>query len=321
MLITTCLELLRNSEAMRRGEFVLREEFVADYLRSRIEDDVVKHIGVSLQHQHCVLDLNVGRAGLLYRWTNSFCLRAADLNTDPRVMVFEQPNGGRVGPVNLAAKAVRFSPMLIPKIGLLVGQIIRLLIDHLVRSLINRGVRDAAETVGFTVKGNRWLFELSTAEHPAFTTVKVPLLGARSLIGGIVIIKRIDLTDGLLRVGLGLHPDIKTRLDILGPAARQFYEDIAGNEPAPEQEPDKAHDTTVPKTRNSVRSFLNQAIPLANNLRKSVGPASSKPDGVSSSLSDPEWLAELDTAPVLDVADLSITGAETLDLLDMLDSM
>jgi hypothetical protein len=134
-----------------------------------------------------------------------------------------------------------------------------------------------------------------------------------------VIIRRIDLTDGLLRVGLGLHPDIKTRLDILGPAARQLYEDLAGNEPTQKQEADKGHGTPVRKKGRSVRRFLNRAIPLADSLRKSVRSASSEPDGVPSSLADPEWAAELDAAPVLDVADLGVAEADALELLDMLD--
>ena len=312
MLVSTCFELLRNSEALRRGELVLSESFVADHLREQIQDDAIKRFDLSLCHQHVALDLDVGKAGLLYRWTNSLSLRGADLNSSNRHVSFEQPHEGRVGPANFAARAVRFAPALIPKVGFIIKRLVRLIMDEVAKSLVNERVSQAAGNSGIEVDGRRWRYALNGtawAQHPAFTTIDIPLLGARSLIGGVVVVKRLDLTDGSLRLTLGLHPEVGSRLAMLGPIAADLRSTLGG---ASSLEDEKEAETQRPSLFRI--PSLAEANSLFRTFERSI---SESPADVEASVVDPEWETELAAAPVLDVSELGVDGADALDLLDL----
>lgn len=323
MNIKTCIEILSNSDALIKKEFVLSQEFFTNSLRLSISDDSVKRVSVLFRQQHCILDFDVGKAGLLYRWVSSLSLRAADFNSARRFVAFEQVNGGRVGPANFPAKAIRFAPILIPDVSLIISRLVISMIDELVSVLVHKHVTTSVKSMGLTVDGNRWVYDLTSGDisgHPAFTSVWIPFLGSRPLVGGVVVVKRLDLVNGAMRLKIGLHPDIMGRLKSFGPNINSRFRSVITH---------KADDDLCLKDMGSdpvSDNFYTQkwhSIKKTSRLINRIGQKRESKDSntvqPSPILVDPNWVVELDSNPVLDVAELGIEGIDSFDILGIFD--
>jgi len=310
----TCSELLKNSDALHRGELVLSEEFISAEVEDELDTDLVREIDLTFARRHCMVDANVGKAGLLYHWVSSFALRSFDLNTDDRHVLFEQAGKGRVAPANFAAKAVGFASYLIPQAGPIVGSVIWVSLDQLAEALLNSKVRSSAEESGFEVDGSLWRYDLSSEKwkrHPAFTTVELPGLGEWTLLGDIIIVRRVDLQNGKISLKLDIHPSFKEAADYFG---LDWHEvSVGGNSDSNEENPsdDEASLSAIAEGWSQAFSSSSKKISDLMEGHRS---------GSSGQLVDEEWRAEIEEAPALEPDNLDIEDAEELEALDSLDT-
>ena len=318
MIIKTCLELLENNQALRRGELVLGEKFITEEVKKRLDTTLIKSVDISFIRQHCIVDLKVGKAGLNYRWISSFILRSIDLNKSNRHVLFEQAGKAHVGPANFAAKAVRFVPSLIPDVSLILGVLVRTAVDKLSESILNSQIHSSAENFGLEVAPPKWRYDLSEwNDYPGFRPVKIPALGHYKLIGDVIIIKRVDLKDGQIRFKLGVHSAFIKIIGYLG----YDWSSIPGYDKLDDEEKAELEglgkDEATPRTTTSkdwlsldMFSNANKKLTNLKNTLKSTN---------SSALVDSEWKAELLDAQALGIDDLGIDNLEALEVLDFLE--
>lgn len=315
----TCVEALKNSHALQRGKLVLSEEFVTEEVEKQLDTPLVRKVDLTFARQHCMVDMNVGRAGLLYRWASSFALRSFDLNTDDRHVLFEQAEKVRVGPANLAAKAVRLAPSLIPDveptIGPVIKCVIRISLDRLVEALINSHVRSSVEESGFEVEAPLWRYNLSSGRwerHPVFTPIDLPVLGKWTLVGDVVVVRRVDFQNGEISLRLDLHPSFKKAARHLGFDWHEVLDDgNSGPEEETASEDPSRNETDASPTGGGLFNMFSPA-----KLKKIIGENQSTP---AAQVVDEEWKTAIQEAPVLEPNDLGLDGAEALEVLDFLE--
>lgn len=314
----TCFELLKNSDALQRGELALSEEFISAEVEDELDSSLVRKIDLTFAKQHCIVDANVGKAGLLYRWASSFALRSFDLNTSNRHALFEQAGPGRVAPANFAAEAVKFASYLIPNAGPIVGGVIRVSIDQLAEALLNSRVRSSAEDSGFEVDGSLWRYDLSLGKwkrHPAFTTVDLPGLGEWTLLGDIIIVRRVDLQNGKISLKLDTHPSFKEAADHFGLDGQEAF--VGGNSSSSEK-------TASENSSEDETSLSAMAEGWSQMVSSSDNKISDLIEGdrteSSGQLADEEWSTEIEEVPALEPDHLGLEDAEELEVLDSSDT-
>jgi hypothetical protein len=186
-----------------RGELVLTEQFVSDELSSRVKADSVQRVAVALKKDHVVLDMGVGRMGLRYQLLASYRLVSTEFGPDGSAeFCFRDTQKAVVRPENFAAKALRIAPALIPKVGPILGAFLRVFVDELMSALVRHKVDSGAKSIGGRETGADWHFALE--EHPLKVEVDVPGVGKLPLLGGVVVVKQVELRAGKLVARLGV---------------------------------------------------------------------------------------------------------------------
>ena len=320
MNIHDVLKVLLDGSAFHNGELVIKEEFVTNYLREKVNEPRLKRLQVRFLKQHCVLDLDAEVALFLLRWVSSWSLRQANLNSHPRYVLFEQPNNGRVEPLNFAAKSalvVAKSLLAVPIVGGLVAKMVRCLLDEIAKPFLTAQVASAGQSIGFTADGKKWKLDLSSDEwtnHPAFTPVTIPGIGKRTLLGGVLVVRRIDLLRGAIRIQPRLHPSLSGWMTPLGTIAQRlsgwFPVLGSGSETRENKRPADRRDDTKSSWIPPIDDLFETVREIAQGRRPSEQ-AQEPP------LVDEAWIAELESAPLLDVLDLGVKDAHRLEPLDM----
>ena len=218
--LNIALQALWNSPAIWRGYI----DIPVSRLESRIADAVrdvstIHEIKLKMKQNHVVIDTVVGGYGLRFRWTCSFALRAANLNKrGKRYVTFEASPTSRVGPANWAARAARFSGGLIPGVGMILGIVVKAVMDFVAKELVESQVAIGADRAGVLRTGRRWtalLNEHALSEHPLFRPIELSDGNTVPLVGGIVLVQRLLLDDDKVRVFIDVKPELKESMKTL----------------------------------------------------------------------------------------------------------
>jgi hypothetical protein len=214
------LRALWNSPSIWRGYVDVPGSKLASAVESAVRQvDTIHSISLKLRQNHVLIDAEVGEMGLRYRWSCSFALRAANLNRPTgRFVMFEAAPAARVGPANWAARLTRFSVSLIPGVGPMLGFIVKALMDYLAKELVEGEVTKGADLAGVERAGNRWTVRLNDtalAEHPLFHPIELSDGSCVALVGGIVVVRSIELKDDRVRVFIDVKPELRDAMNRL----------------------------------------------------------------------------------------------------------
>jgi len=209
------IHLISQSDDLRRGEVCVHADYITDRIKETTSHPALQDLSLDFQEQHAVVSARVGRAGVHYRWTNSFALRGVDLNGQSKSLTFEPSSKLSVQPASFGAKAIRFAPKLVPADSILpgaslaIGMIGKVLIDALAERVVDGQIQKNLGDQGIEVGEEKWTYTF-TAEalgnHPAFAKVKIPWIGRRALFGDVILARSVALEDRKIKLQLGLNP-------------------------------------------------------------------------------------------------------------------
>ena len=270
--IDLIISSLVGHRAIRDGFIDIPIHKISNKVHQRVlENPKVFEFDMSSQSNHLVLSFVVGEMGLKYKWMCSFLLRAAELNKyGDRSVVFEAAPTARFGAANWAAKLTRFSLTLIPGVGPLLSIILRSILDYVAQELVEEQIEESVSGMGIIQEDNLWRIELQEEllrTHPLFREHTIPGVGRLSVLGGIVVARKVTLHQNTIRINLELRKEVIEAVKIVQESMLALVPDVS------------LPSVSLPKRKET--SISERTENISDSFSKIVGNIKSKPPSLS----------------------------------------
>ena len=213
-------DILRNYSQLCRGRIDISQRKLERQINRHVSHSGIERVEVELRKQCCMLSVFVKKSPLRYQYQTVLALTEAQLNTEHKLVRFRQ-FGEEIKADNLWAKAVdksHLATFAIPDasfvVGLIVREVMKSVISQLVDGYVSNVVGETADSET-TRDGSDWDVSIPPSSQPPmmYQPIKIPVLGARRLVGEIMAVHRLELRDGQIRMHLMMHPEIRSLLE------------------------------------------------------------------------------------------------------------
>lgn len=207
--------MVSRSKGLKEWKITIPNTFIERQIRQR-GDGALGGLDLYFREQHCVVSGESKKGSIAYRWAASAALRDAAFDGRKRYVKLEPHSSLRVIPTSQRAQRLQSVPESVGiDISILVEKVlqwtIQSMIDRFADRIFDSATGDLSDEEGLIRDGELWCYSLpegAAKGNPLLATVDLPVIGERSLLGDVILLKRLDLCGDDIEARLVVNPHI-----------------------------------------------------------------------------------------------------------------